>query len=377
MRHARLMEESMSYDDREGRPRTGSGRSVNLSGGGQRGSRGRIPLQGTYHGPRGTRTRTSASRHIPSSGPGYPLRSRNINFSSGRARRLSANRRLIILAVIALLVVILLVVGISSCVRGCSSSQPASGGSSNPIDSRVAAGVNEELTRQFATELNRGDKLAEIAANADKYENQGLLELALSEPAAIDFVAAYPESTKEAQPYEDEVTKGTVPELYCWDERWGNVDYAGSPLALTGSGPTALSMAYMALTGKGDRTPADFAQAITDAEMSSGDSLMAGSFLSDSLKDYGLTCSTYTSNEENLVQVLDTGTYLLVEAAADTLTDSAHWIVLVTEDSDGSLVVYDPTSPEVSSHTWDPATIAGVGNTLYAISAAEADDTAE
>ena len=364
-----------SYNDRGGRLREGSGSSDGRAQRHQ--TRQRVPEQGTYHGPRGTRTRTSASRHIPSSGPGYPLRSRNINFSSGRARRLSANRRLIILAVIALLVVILLVVGISSCVRGCSSSQPASGGSSNPIDSRVAAGVNEELTRQFATELNRGDKLAEIAANADKYENQGLLELALSEPAAIDFVAAYPESTKEAQPYEDEVTKGTVPELYCWDERWGAIDYADAPLALTGSGPTALAMARMGLLGNAEQTPDTIAQAVSDAGMAGGESGMSADFLGEPLAALGLTATDYAANADNLLQVLDTGTYLLMEVSAGSLTDSAHWVLVTTENDDGSVTVLDPTSPDVSSHTWDAATVASGATTMYALTASDAGANAE
>ena len=263
--------------------------------------------------------------------------------------------------------------GISSCVRSCSADQvtPAE---TNPVDARVAAGVSEDLTNQFSVELDRGEKLAQIAANADAYENQALLELALSEPSAIDFVAAYPEAEKAAQPYEDTVEKGTVPQLVCWDSRWGNVDYAGGPLALTGSGPTALSMAYMALTGKGDKSPADLAQAITEAEMATGDSLMSGTFLTDSLGDLGLTCSTYTSNAENLAQVLDTGNYLLIEAKAGTLTDAAHWVIIVTEESNGSVRVYDPTSPEVGSHTWDPATVASWGETLYQLSATESSE---
>lgn len=362
-----------SYSDREGRYQ-GSGSSNGHSQRHQ--TRQRIPEQGTYHGPRGTRTRSGSSRHVPSSGGGYPLRARNINFSSGRARRLNANRRLIIIAVIALLLVVLLVVGISSCMRGCSSGQPA-GGSSNPIDSRVAAGVNEELTRQFATELNRGDKLAEIAANADKYENQGLLELALSEPAAIDFVAAYPDSTKEAQPYEDEVTKGTVPELYCWDARWGAVDYAEAPLALTGSGPTALAMARMGLLGDAEQTPATIAQAITDAGMAGGDSGMSADFLGEQLAALGLSSSDYAANADNLLQVLDSGTYLLLEMSAGSLTDSAHWVLVTTENDDGSVTVLDPTSPDVSSHTWDAATIASGATTMYVLSVADSGTTAE
>lgn len=361
----------MTYNDHGGRPRqelaprSGSSRP--------QGSRGRVPAQGTYHGPRGTRQRPSSSRR--SSGPGYPLRSRSINFQSGRARRLSANRRLLILAALALVLLVLLIVGISSCVRGCSAEQTTT--EVNPVDERVAVGVSEDLTKQFSTELDRGEKLADIAAHADEYENQGLLELALTQPAAIDFVAAYPEAEKSAQPYGESVSKGTVPQLYCWDSRWGNVDYADGPLALTGSGPASLSMAYMALTGNGDRTPADFAQSITDADMASGDSLMSGTFLSDSLGDFGLSCSTYTSNADNLTQVLDTGTYLLIEVQAGMLTDETHWVIVVSENSDGSVQVYDPTSTEVSSRSWDPATIAGASDTLYALSAADSDSSSE
>lgn len=363
----------MTYNDRDARPHQGSIQRTGSSRPHAQGSRARVPSQGSYHGPRGTRQRPSGPRR--SSGPGYPLRTRSINFQSGRARRLDANRRLLILGALALVLLVLVIVGISSCVRGCSAEQQTS--EANPVDARVAVGVDEDLTKRFASELDRNEKLASIAAHADEYENQGLLELALDQPDAIDFVAAYPEAEKTAQPYGEDVSEGTVPQLYCWDERWGNVDYAGSPLALTGSGPTALSMAYMGLTGNGDRTPADFAQAIAEADMAGGDSLMSGTFLSDSLGDYGLACSTYTSNVENLSQVLDTGTYLLVEAAADTLTDSAHWVIVVAEAADGSLTVYDPTSPEVSAHPWDPATIAGATDTLYALSASDSGDAAE
>ena len=312
----------MTYSDHGGRPRQGSAPSSGSSRSYAQGPRGRVPSQGTYHGPRGTRQRSSAPHR--SSGPGYPLRARSINFQSGRARRLSANRRLLILSALALVLLVLLIVGVSSCVRGCSSDQGASG-EANPVDARVAA---------------------------------------------------YPDAEKTAQPYGEDATVGTVPELYCWDARWGNVDYAGAPLALTGSGPASLSMAYMALTGNADRTPADFAQAVTDAEMATGDSCMSGSFLdgSGTLDGTGLTCSTYTSNADNLTQVLDKGTYILLEAQAGMLTDSTHWVIVVTENSDGSVQVYDPTSPEVSSRPWDPATIASAGETLYALSASDSGD---
>ena len=359
----------MSYGDRGDRPRMDSGRSVDLSRRSSRGSRPRTTLGGSYHGPRGTSSRGGGLKPPSRSGAGYPLRERSINFQSGRARRTLGNRRLLILGALAVVLVILLVVGVSSCMRACSADQQSA--DANPVDARVAAGVDEELTGEFSAALNRGEKLASIAANADKYADQGLLELALNQPEAIDFVAAYPDAEKTAQPYEDSVTAGTVPELYCWDARWGAVDFVGRPLAITGSGPTALSMAYMGLTGSADKTPADMAQLVSEAEQTDEVSGMSGEFLESGLADLGLSCSTYTSNADNLSQVLDAGTYVLIETSAGSLTDTAHWVIVVSENEDGSLVVYDPTSPEVSARPWDPATLASSTTTLYALSASE------
>ena len=356
----------MTYNDNGRRPRTGAGSLGGSSRTHAPGQRLQVPGQGTYHGPRGTRQRPKPARR--SSGAGYPLRARSINFQSGKARRLSNNRRTLILGALAIVLLVLVVVGVSSCVKSCSSKPETT---ENPVDARVAGNIPEDLTKEFSEKLDQGEKLAEIAANASEYENQALLELALSQPSAIDLVAAYPESDKSALPYGEEASKGTVPELYCWDVRWGNVDYAGEPLALTGSGPTSLSMAYIALTGNTDRTAADLAGLIERAELATGDSLMSGTFLTDRVGELGLSCSTYTSNTDNLLQILDTGTYLLVEAPAGTLTDEAHWIVVVTEEADGSVTVYDPTSPAVSAHPWDPATIAGLNETLYALTAAK------
>lgn len=364
----------MAYEDRGSRPRRQTG-----SGGGSsrqrlRASQARVPAQGSYHGPRGTSSRGSAGRSGRGGGRGYALKPRSINFQSDRGRR-NDNRRLLILLALAVVLVVLLVVGISSCVRSCGSDQDGSA-ETNALDSRVAAGVSEELTGEFTTALDRGEKLAQIAANASAYDDEGLLELALSEPDAIDFVAAYPEAEKTAQAYEDSVSQGTVPELYCWDSRWGNVDYAGRALALTGSGPTALAMAYMGLTGTADQTPATVAELVSEAGAAEGDSSMSAEFLTDSLSDLGLSCTSSTSNADNLTELLDAGTYVLLEASAGSLTDAAHWVVVVSENDDGSLVVYDPTSPEVSAHAWDAANLASSCNTLYGISLAE-DEASE
>jgi len=285
-------------------------------------------------------------------------------------RLFGGNLQTILIIVVAIAALILIILGVSSCVHGCSTKQDSV--AVNEIDSRVAAGVSEDLTQEFADALNRNDKLSWIAANADQYSDTSMLELALNEPASIDFVAAYPSSDKTAELYGDSVTAGSAPLLYDWDTRWGNVDYAGSALGVTGSGPTALSLAYMGLTGSTDKTAADIASLVTTDGLATGDSHMDGSFLKDHASDVGITCKTYESSADNLTTVLNAGTYIMIEAKAGTLTDKAHWVLLVTENEDGSVVVYDPTSTEVSSVSWTATKLASSCSMLYSLTATTA-----
>ena len=336
-----------------------------------------LTMGGSYHGPRGTRTRGNpglrSSRRGGRGQAGYPLKSRNINFQGGRGRVMGIDRRLLVLGALVVVLVILVVVGVSSCVRGCASSAPAAS-EANPVDARVASGVSDDLTRAFAAQLDQNEKLASIAANAGSYSDQSLLELALSTPEAIDFVAAYPDAEKSAQPYGDSVEKGNVPQLFCWDARWGNVDYAGHPLAVTGSGPTALAMAYMGLTGNNDRTPADLAALAAERDMNGGESSMLASFAEDVADELGVSVTGYPSSTDNLTTNLQAGTYLLAEVKAGTLTDAAHWMLLTSKDEGGAVTVFDPTSPEVSSHPWSASTLAGATDSLYAVTLAEATE---
>ena len=109
---------------------------------------------------------------------GYPLRSQSINFQGSRGRR-AYDRRVFILAGLAVVLVILLVVGISSCVRGCSASaSDQATGDQNTIDARVAAGVTDDLTNRFKDQL---DRIAGLNAGGDDY---------LSKPFDLDELEA-------------------------------------------------------------------------------------------------------------------------------------------------------------------------------------------
>lgn len=319
------------------------------------------------------RTRTQARRPRPQ-GKRHRRRS---TFSLGSLhfpglRQLNSQRRMLIVGVLGILLVLFLVFVISSCVHACSK-KAAPEVEKNPVDSRVAAGVSEDLTKEFSTALNQGENLKWIAEHAADYKDPKIPELALKHPEAIDFVANYPSSDGKASAYEEKIEKGTAPKLFTWDSRWGGVSFGSSILAVNGSGPTALSMAYMGLTGKGDKTPADIAELVTKANDATGDSGMHSDFVENHLDNLGLRAQSYDSSAANINALLDQGTYLLAEVKENAFGDNApaHWVLIASENADGSVMVYDPTSPEVSSHPWDSATVAAATQTLYVVSASE------
>lgn len=283
-------------------------------------------------------------------------------------KRIDTRTRTFIVLGLALILALLLIFIISSCVHSCTQNSKSEV-EVNSIDSRVAAGTSEELTKQLASKLDQNKNLTWIAEHANEYPDESVVELALNHPDAIDFVANYPGSDKKSSPYGESVTQGKTPQLYTWDSRWGGVSYAGSILATKGSGPTALSMAYMGLTGKTNWSPADIAGAVEAAQASDTDSGMNKTFLEKNLNDLGLIAESYTISAANIRALIDAETYLLVEVKPNILSsDAAHWVLITGENDDGTVNVYDPMSSEVSSRPWAPSTIANAASALYTVS---------
>ena len=284
-------------------------------------------------------------------------------------RRIDSRTRTIVVIGLAVVAALLMVFIISSCVRGCTK-ETTPEVEANTVDSRVAVGTSEELTKALAAKLDQNKNLAWIAEHADRYSDKSLIELALAHPEAIDFVANYPDSDGKAKTYDEKITKGKAPQLYTWDSRWGGVAYAGSVIATKGSGPTALSMAYMGLTGKTNWTPADIAGAVEAAKATDTDSGMNRSFLEKNLGDLGLVAESYSISADNITTLLDAETYLLVEVKGNTLSsDTAHWVLVTSKNDDGTVNIYDPLSPEVSARPWSAETLAGAANALYTVTA--------
>ena len=86
---------------------------------------------------------------------------------------------------------------------------------------------------------------------------------------ALGFVLAYPSLIDAAPPARvEEAVRGSFPTLLQWDARWGCTPYGGSILAITGCGPTALSVVVCGLTGDASLTSAG--GVITGAAVATG-----------------------------------------------------------------------------------------------------------
>lgn len=115
--------------------------------------------------------------------------------------------------------------------------------------------------RQWAKRNLAGFLQTEPKAYASSLDGEiypeSLRALLEKNPEAEQFVLNYPKN-KDKHPEIDlsgEVTRGIIPLFIQWDERWGYENYGGDFIAVTGCGPTCLSMVYCGLCGDADRNP--------------------------------------------------------------------------------------------------------------------------
>ena len=201
-----------------------------------------------------------------------------------------------------------------------------------------------------------------------EHYQQKMLELAAKDPEALDYVADFPNRypASSGAAYSDTVARGSVPDLKQWDQRWGYVEYCGAALGSTGCCPTSLSMVYMALTGKTDKSPADMAALATaDGYAVDGEGTI-GEFLVDDAGKLGLACEEFSPSAASLVRYLKNGFVVIVNVGPGDFTDSGHFFVARGISSDGTIQINDPYSSVNTVKTWDANAIANQSIMMYA-----------
>ena len=197
-----------------------------------------------------------------------------------------------------------------------------------------------------------------------------LLDLAERNPETIDFVKGYLDydSASVNRDISAEVQQGTIPLFLQWDKRWGYEQYGDNFMAVTGCGPTCLSMVYSGLTGKTDMNPYEVAKR-ADAEgyyVDGEGSLWT--IMETFAGELGLHSESIMLDENTIKAELAAGKPIICVVGPGTFTDNGHFMVLTGVSQDGKILLHDPNSKANSNKEWDYAELASQIQALWAYS---------
>ena len=253
-----------------------------------------------------------------------------------RRRRSSPVRRMVLL-----LIVIGCVLGVvASCRQRSRNRQVANDPAEPAVRSERA---DPEVTRE-----------AYIASHKTEYP-QSLREMLERNPETVDFVYDYPKEGNKQHEIDlsGEVTQGTIPLFLQWDERWGYQEYGSDMLAITGCGPTCLSMVYCGLTGQTDKNPLEMAHFSEEQGYYSDGVGTSWTLMSQGAVQLGLNVQEIPLTAQLIIDQLNEGHPVICTMGPGDFTDSGHYIVLLRVNEDGSIALNDPNSPKNSEKSWD------------------------
>ena len=196
-----------------------------------------------------------------------------------------------------------------------------------------------------------------------------LRELLENNPETADFIKNYPDM-KDNPPAESvgDMTKGVIPHLLQWDERWGYQTYGDNMIAVNGCGPTALSMVAAGLTGDNTITPYKVAGFAAEQGYYAGESGTSWSLMTEGAQQFGIRGEELGLSREEVFSALENGQPIICSMRPGDFTTTGHFIVLVGTE-DGKIRVNDPNSVKRSEKLWDYETLYPQINNLWVYTA--------
>ncbi|MCD8230313.1 MAG: C39 family peptidase [Clostridiales bacterium] len=191
-----------------------------------------------------------------------------------------------------------------------------------------------------------------ISRNPDIPES--LLEFAEKYPEAEKFVSDYPKKGNKDfnMDVSHEVKSGEIPLFIQWDERWGYKYYGDDFLAMTGCGPTCMSMVVCGLTGDTEWNSYEMACFAEEQGYYVDGVGTSWSLMTTGAEYFGLSATTGTVSESYIRDNLSESTPIICSVGPGDFTYSGHFIVLTGIDSDGNVIVNDPNSRKNSEKHW-------------------------
>lgn len=233
----------------------------------------------------------------------------------------------------------------------------------------ISAGGELNLT-------NSSEKIKYIQSHTNLYPEE-LLDLLSRNVETVDFVYSYPnlveaglntEKTVDNVILTKEEVENKHPLFLQWDSRWGAIPYGSSMMALSGCGPTCLSMAVVGLTGNEEATPAAVARFSMEQGYYIEGTGTAWSLMSEGCANYGLTSQEISLSEEEMAQKLEEGCMLICSVSKGDFTQTGHFIVICGYEN-GWFEVNDPNSITRSKAKWKFDRLEGQIRNIWAMRA--------
>lgn len=188
---------------------------------------------------------------------------------------------------------------------------------------------------------------------------ESLRELLKLNPETEDFVLGYFQNRDKHPEIDltDEVVQGSIPLFLQWDERWGYENYGSDFLAITGCGPTCLSMVWCGLSGETDLNPLRMAQYAEQEGYYVKGAGTAWDLMTYGAEKLGLTVEEIVFDANHILAQLQSGSPIICAMRPGDFTTTGHFIVLTGVDEYGRITVCDPNSRNNSEKTWDVDTL--------------------
>lgn len=216
----------------------------------------------------------------------------------------------------------------------------------------VTADTRAEYLAVMENLCETDERYQQILDHQEEYPDS-VLKLCVQNEETLNFVLDYPE--KKDLPAEDtvgEVTLGQVPLLLQWDRRWGYAPYGEDGIvAISGCGPTCISMVVCALTGRNDITPANVAAYSEANGFLTADRDTTWDLMTFGCEVYGITGTEIGLDENVMANQLAAGCPIIASVGAGDFTANGHFIVIAAYNGE-AFQVNDPNSIERSQRTW-------------------------
>lgn len=204
-------------------------------------------------------------------------------------------------------------------------------------EERLFANLPEELKKQI-------DKYPESKTTILQYEKYK------DDTSKIDISKEIKDMEKQDR------GRNKIPYFNQWDVRWAFKKIENGNFALSGCGPTTLSMAYVGLTGDDKLDPYTMGKLANEGGYYKHDIGSYHTLFTEFSNQIGLKGMYISPTFESLKAAIDRGSLVMLHVKHNGIGDfttGGHYMLATDYDEDGKITILDPNSYINTNKKWD------------------------